>query len=478
MLRILLFLTLALSVGICVNATHARWQVGRKMEELRAKGLPVTPQDLEALYPQPSKDQNAAEVYAAFFKILLKKGNEPDYKGISERVESIKEGERPDPSLLAEMEAYLSANAEMLRLLHEAAALSGVRFPLDFSKGYEMETPYIWELHQSARLLRWETVVAGEKGNSQTAMNALTAAMNVCDCVREAPNWRYQATCMRMRGIVCCALDGVLCTQVFSDDQLAHLSESLARQEDSKSPVLAFSGDFATGLSFIGSRKSPSTAFSLAERIAPAVDKVFGSMLDRTGVVDKRRFHTMVVPALDTGLVHLFHWVGISDREELRFLTAMDAVVQAGMQPTQKAIPAEREIGLRLERVHSWIPSLTEDLVPTTSRYVELFSVGLARIRTAVTTVAVARYRLAHGTLPERLDELVPAFLSSVPLDPFDGKPLRYIHEGAGYTVYSIGHNMRDDQGQPLTRNGEVWEGDVTCRVVLSPQGGQQQQHG
>ncbi len=46
----------------------------------------------------------------------------------------------------------------------------------------------------------------------------------------------------------------------------------------------------------------------------------------------------------------------------------------------------------------------------------------------AETGLAIARYRLDHnGHASETLDELVPRYLNKVPIDPFDGKPLRYL---------------------------------------------------
>ena len=51
----------------------------------------------------------------------------------------------------------------------------------------------------------------------------------------------------------------------------------------------------------------------------------------------------------------------------------------------------------------------------------------IARLRCAATACAVERYRLKHGKLPKDLNALVPEFMNKVPIDPFDGKPLRYL---------------------------------------------------
>ena len=73
---------------------------------------------------------------------------------------------------------------------------------------------------------------------------------------------------------------------------------------------------------------------------------------------------------------------------------------------------------------------------------------GLAQVYSAQTALAVERFRLAHGTLPERLDALVPQFVSAVPADPFDGQPLRYHRFERGYVIYSVGEDGEDNGGR------------------------------
>ncbi len=61
------------------------------------------------------------------------------------------------------------------------------------------------------------------------------------------------------------------------------------------------------------------------------------------------------------------------------------------------------------------------------------------------TLLALRAWWLDHGVLPERLDELVPKYLPSVPLDDFDGEPLRYSREKR--VLYSIGEDLIDNGG-------------------------------
>lgn len=75
----------------------------------------------------------------------------------------------------------------------------------------------------------------------------------------------------------------------------------------------------------------------------------------------------------------------------------------------------------------------------------------------SIAAIAATRYRLANGVLPSDLDQLVPAYLSAVPLDPFDGKPLRLARHNGQWIVYSIGQDLTDDGGGPTQGN----KGDI-----------------
>jgi hypothetical protein len=52
--------------------------------------------------------------------------------------------------------------------------------------------------------------------------------------------------------------------------------------------------------------------------------------------------------------------------------------------------------------------------------------------------------------LPESLSELVPKYLPKVPIDPFDGKPLRYSKEKG--IIYCVGKDLKDSGGSPKFR--------------------------
>jgi hypothetical protein len=67
------------------------------------------------------------------------------------------------------------------------------------------------------------------------------------------------------------------------------------------------------------------------------------------------------------------------------------------------------------------------------------------------TVCALKSYELVHGSAPEDLSDLVPEFLPSIPIDSFDGKPLRYRHDGKEWALWSVGHDVKEDSAHGTT---------------------------
>lgn len=80
---------------------------------------------------------------------------------------------------------------------------------------------------------------------------------------------------------------------------------------------------------------------------------------------------------------------------------------------------------------------------------------NVAQLRTARVSLAIQRYRLATGNLPDTLADLVPTYLDAVPEDPFDGRTLRSEKLETGFVVYSVGEDRMDDGGKKRLPTGK-----------------------
>jgi hypothetical protein len=93
-------------------------------------------------------------------------------------------------------------------------------------------------------------------------------------------------------------------------------------------------------------------------------------------------------------------------------------------------------------------PELARLLMFNNLRAVTVLQNAVARCRCGVVMLALERHRLRHGDWPKSLTDLVPELLPTVPLDPFDGRPLRYRRLADGVVVYSVGADGTDDGGE------------------------------
>jgi len=84
-------------------------------------------------------------------------------------------------------------------------------------------------------------------------------------------------------------------------------------------------------------------------------------------------------------------------------------------------------------------------MMPALAGSLEKKSKGDVQLQAIRTILALRAYQLTHGHLPPDLNALVPEFLEAVPVDDFDGQPLRYSAEKK--IVYSVGKNLKDDGG-------------------------------
>jgi len=102
-----------------------------------------------------------------------------------------------------------------------------------------------------------------------------------------------------------------------------------------------------------------------------------------------------------------------------------------------------------------------------------------ADLRATYVALACERYRLKHERWPGSLEELVTAkLLDAIPLDPYDGQPLRYRRTKEGFVVYAIGPDNLDNDGhidgtQAPTPGFDLgfrlWDRDLRRQAPLPP---------
>ncbi len=128
-------------------------------------------------------------------------------------------------------------------------------------------------------------------------------------------------------------------------------------------------------------------------------------------------------------------------------LRHMTQCVEAARLPVEDQDPAFATI----EKQRKDLPSLASFLFPFLGQVAQTYKQSRAELRCAAAAIAAERYRRQHGEWPRSLDALVPAFLSQMPLDPYDKCVLRMKRIEDGLVIYAIGPDLQDNDGY-LTR--------------------------
>jgi len=122
------------------------------------------------------------------------------------------------------------------------------------------------------------------------------------------------------------------------------------------------------------------------------------------------------------------------------YLGRLEDMIEAARQPYPDAIRLAREgedrVLTQLNSSLGRFKVFSRSFLPALAKTFSKESQTIARLRAAQTALGVEHYRQTHdGHLPEDLKVLVPDYLSIVPTDPFDGRPLELGKLAEGYRV-------------------------------------------
>jgi hypothetical protein len=288
-----------------------------------------------------------------------------------------------------------------------------------------------------AQLLRWDTEIALEDGNTPVAADDLLAFLNASRSIGDEPCIISQLIRSAVRGFATRSLERAL-AQSERFPRLEELQSAWAAEAEEPILLYALRGERAMH-EVLGERMA-SGSISLSELVGDRPRDWLTSLENR---------------------VRSWSYQGHLPADRATNLRLMTEMVEAARLPLNEQPPAFARITIpprQRERI------LTGLLVAPPTVVTPVQWRTAASMRAAVVGLACERYRLRQGRWPKTLDEIPRDLLASVPLDPFDGQPLRYRHTTDGVVVYSIGKNLIDDEGE-LSWNPAVSGADEGFRL-------------
>ena len=403
-----------------------------KLDEIRKQGYPATLAELDKWYVRPPQGENAGDVFQQAFSLLtadssrdlvelLSPGELTKMIGAPQNKEEtakaklpivgfVKMPPRTEPLPVETVnlaEAYLARKQEAFVLLHKAAAMEQCRYPIDLTKPEELL--HLGDLRATARNLELEAIIQAERGERDAAVQTLSDSIRFAHTISGEPLLisqlvRFACCTMNMNG-----LERVLNRITMTDDQLRRLSIEIEGGEDPRALRLALVGDRSFhadySLHTIVMRRD---FWAVVHRKPPLVETLWLRFCDVSGV-------------LELSLIH--------------YLDAVDKYIVAAQTPFPSRLESFKALDIQTRSRNQY-----GKIVVKEARCIAL-------LRTAQAALGMERYRLAHGKLSDSLSDLLPEHLAAVPIDPFDGQPLRYKRLAKGYVVYSVGEDGKDDGG-------------------------------
>lgn len=396
-----------------------------RLEAIRKKGYPVTLAELDAWYPAVAPAENAALVYTKAFALLAGGSTASPYTNYL-NLSWPPRGRALTVDEKRELAELLAAKQDALRLLHSAPATGRSRYPIDFRQGFTMLLPHLGRIKGAVQLLTAEALLRAAEGDAEKATEALLAAGHVADSVADEPI--LISFLVRVAGwsIICARLERVVGLTEFTDDQLGRLQRLVADAERPPGLLRSLVAERVCGLSVFTDRQTQTMAFS-GFTAPPA--KNSGSL--RATVV-----------------FGLYRVTGLLQKDKAYYLDGLGRQVAAAELPYPARFTASEQAAATLTNPPSRFYILSRMLMPALARVHGRDADHAARLRAAMTVLAVERFRRGHGNaLPDNLAALTPTYFATVPADPFDGQPLRFTRHEASYAVYSVVGTGKDDGG-------------------------------
>ncbi len=431
----------------------------RKLEdlkcEIRKKGLPASPLELDRWYIEAIPGQNSADLYRDAFAAMKSAEDSVPICGLGSMPPN---DEKMSDELLTVSSKHLEENAKCLELLLQACQMRSCRFPASLDKGPGTLLPHVSSVRGASRLLSLSATVEAERGNLEKSANSMYAVLSNSACLNEEPMMISFLVKIACDSIAITTLNRCMSRADYDDQTLANFAKliTLSISDNRRSFERGIYGDWACLSEFSYYDAGVSHFTELPESLS-----AFAKFLHRSSGFD----------ALD----------------KIRDWHFREGIVKLGLAPyDKKAIDAFES---RIIGKHRY---LNRFLYPASSYSVSTYLIRHktrfeAQATVALVSLAVRRFHLKHGKLPETLSELVPEFLDSLPSDPFDGAPLRYKkgiiklkkeqkkengtneleYEANGYIVYSVGENLTDDGASNAGSQKSYNRGDICFPVIL-----------
>jgi hypothetical protein len=388
--------------------------INQQLAAIRAAGLPTNGEELNKFYPAVSDNENAALVMTQAFALMR---DFPD-----SRSNEVARYEWPAPLHITPeqkqlLSDYVKINSNAISKVSEAIKLPKSRYPVDFSPNLAMQLGWgAFTFRGLARADEFEALLALDSGRPSDADIAAKNLIGMAKTLDDMPLLMTSIIRMALLNLASDIVRARVNAGGLKEDELVNFELAFASVEKANALERATIGERALRIPYY--------------------------LLNPTNIEQIRaQIHEPDLLPLESRLLLL--GTGFQQRDLRYYLNIAETNIEIAKSPPPHQFDFERARNIAVRQHYLLTASVLVMAFPF-----ELNDKTLANLRLTKAAIASERFRLARGRLPENLNELVPQFLSAVPLDPFDDLPLRYHRLAKGYVIYSVGPDGHDDGGR------------------------------
>lgn len=390
---------------------------GRRFEhevrKIAARGDPIRLTDFGR--DTVPDDENAALVFSSIFTRLEQPRLDKDQHVLTEVLEA---ADPKGPALAAWAAAARAAPSFdwLPGDVSEALSRPYCKFPVDWAKGYEAQLPHYARLRKISHILHARALLYARKGKTDEAVRHVKLIDGISDALREDPMLIGLLVRVAIARSAASAARDILRYDKLISIQAVELSAAFEHPDFPLRLAKSLKSERAFMLGIFEQARSNGPLW-VAHVLA--------------GGESKECKRSRVLGLMSSP------WVYADGTICLR---AMDRMAAKLAKPYRELGP----LGLDETRGIPRYALLTRALLPAFGNLRGLVDSAQAELAQTQIALALAAHKDAHGAYPAALSELK----TSLPEDPFSGKPFRYSRRFSGYTLYSVGANLKDDGGR------------------------------
>jgi hypothetical protein len=319
---------------------------------------------------------------------------------------------------LPQLEMLISGSGPLLEHVRTTASNGNAMFDIDWTQGANTLLPHVSRVRDDGRLLRADAYLRLRKGDTAGAIADVHTMLHLRDTLDHDPVIISKRVAMAVDRIALSTLAMVVEEGHADRESVEAILKELEGREARNRMTGVLLGE---------------TTMDLDTLDMAAKDPEMYRLLTGANVIQVTTTEDKIVRAV-RNLAFRATWMREAD--EYNLLREMRVVREWSRKPLAESLKMP-PYASRAGDSRAAARRFTDLAIPPLDGIFDWEAEADLDIAKTRLLLAVYLYKLDNGSYPESVEALVGRYLSQVPVDPFDNRPLVYTWTGDGYTIES-----------------------------------------